>query len=316
MSKRVQLISLSLLLTGLTGWASSNAFAAKPLPIIPGAHGFGMETPAGSGRHLNEAKLKPGWDKALVAHWDFDDGKPGGTLQGDAKLIARGKGHALRLNGKGGLSLAKAKGYIKPGGSFTFMAWVRMEAPFGTIAQNVADDKSHWQLAHVRHGVQKWMFLAKGDSSAGVYRTADVTEPKWRHVAAVYDGATGKVRFYINASSIGATRREGPKQLAAARCRNLTIGKGLKGLVDDVMLFNAALTHDEILALHAYRHSAYFGAQKTQVIKVTNLNTKGPGSLRAALDAVLAERPLPEDQMPSIGCNIKWKKGNEPDYFG
>jgi peroxiredoxin len=38
--------------------------------------------------------------------------------------------------------------------------------------------------------------------------------------------------------------------------------------------------------------------------------------LRAALDAVLAGKPVPADQKPSIGCNIKWKAGNEPDYFG
>ena len=38
--------------------------------------------------------------------------------------------------------------------------------------------------------------------------------------------------------------------------------------------------------------------------------------LRAALDAVLAGRPVPTEQIPSIGCNIKWKPGNEPDYFG
>jgi peroxiredoxin len=36
--------------------------------------------------------------------------------------------------------------------------------------------------------------------------------------------------------------------------------------------------------------------------------------LRAALDAVLAGRPVPSDQKPSIGCNIKWKPGNEPAY--
>jgi hypothetical protein len=38
--------------------------------------------------------------------------------------------------------------------------------------------------------------------------------------------------------------------------------------------------------------------------------------LRAALDAVLAGKNVPEPQKPSIGCNIKWKPGNEPDYFG
>lgn len=34
--------------------------------------------------------------------------------------------------------------------------------------------------------------------------------------------------------------------------------------------------------------------------------------LRAAMDAVLAGRPVPADQKPSVGCNIKWKPGNEP----
>jgi peroxiredoxin len=38
--------------------------------------------------------------------------------------------------------------------------------------------------------------------------------------------------------------------------------------------------------------------------------------LRAALDAVLAGQPVPEVQRPSMGCNIKWKAGNEPSYFG
>ena len=37
--------------------------------------------------------------------------------------------------------------------------------------------------------------------------------------------------------------------------------------------------------------------------------------LRAACDAVLAGKPVTEDQKPSIGCNIKWKAGNAPAYF-
>lgn len=36
--------------------------------------------------------------------------------------------------------------------------------------------------------------------------------------------------------------------------------------------------------------------------------------LRAALDAVLAGRATSEFQAPSMGCNIKWKPGNEPEY--
>ena len=38
--------------------------------------------------------------------------------------------------------------------------------------------------------------------------------------------------------------------------------------------------------------------------------------LRAAMDAVLAGTAVAEKQLPSIGCNIKWKAGNEPDCSG
>lgn len=37
--------------------------------------------------------------------------------------------------------------------------------------------------------------------------------------------------------------------------------------------------------------------------------------LRAAADAVLSGQPVSPIQTSSIGCNIKWKRGNAPDYF-
>ena len=37
--------------------------------------------------------------------------------------------------------------------------------------------------------------------------------------------------------------------------------------------------------------------------------------IRAAADAVLGGRPVTGDQKGSVGCNIKWKRGNAPDYF-
>ena len=36
--------------------------------------------------------------------------------------------------------------------------------------------------------------------------------------------------------------------------------------------------------------------------------------LTMAIDAVLAGAPVAGEQKPSIGCNIKWKQGNEPEY--
>jgi peroxiredoxin len=38
--------------------------------------------------------------------------------------------------------------------------------------------------------------------------------------------------------------------------------------------------------------------------------------LSAAIEQLLAGKPVSPDQRPSMGCNIKWKPGNEPEYFG
>ena len=46
----------------------------------------------------------------------------------------------------------------------------------------------------------------------------------------------------------------------------------------------------------------------------TDISVTG-ADLRAAIDTVIAGKTPSENQRPSIGCNIKWKSGNEPDYF-
>ncbi len=46
-----------------------------------------------------------------------------------------------------------------------------------------------------------------------------------------------------------------------------------------------------------------------------NQGTADGKDLRAAIDAMLTGSPIPEPQKPSIGCNIKWKSGAEPEYF-
>lgn len=38
-------------------------------------------------------------------------------------------------------------------------------------------------------------------------------------------------------------------------------------------------------------------------------------NLKNAVTALLASDPIPTEQIPSLGCNIKWIQGNEPDYF-
>jgi hypothetical protein len=65
-----------------------------------------------------------------------------------------------------------------------------------------------------------------------------------------------------------------------------------------------------------------FDADQTLVYR-GQLDVSRPGTddpvtgadLRRAMDAVLAGQAVPDDQKPSMGCNIKWIAGNEPGYF-
>ena len=60
-----------------------------------------------------------------------------------------------------------------------------------------------------------------------------------------------------------------------------------------------------------------------QLVYRGQLDSSRPGNgisvtgedLRRALDAVLAGQSVPEPHKPSIGCNIKWREGHEPEYF-
>jgi thiol-disulfide isomerase/thioredoxin len=63
--------------------------------------------------------------------------------------------------------------------------------------------------------------------------------------------------------------------------------------------------------------------QDRKVVYRGQLDDSRPGNnrpltgrdLRAAMDAVLSDQPVNPQQWASIGCSIKWKPGNEPDYF-
>jgi len=51
------------------------------------------------------------------------------------------------------------------------------------------------------------------------------------------------------------------------------------------------------------------GSRKSNDVPVTGAD------LRAAIDAVLHGQPVSQEQRPSLGCNIKWRPGNEPAYY-
>ncbi len=116
----------------------------------------------------------------------------------------------------------------------------------------------------------------------------------------------------ISANDVSTHPADSPRAMAAEKAE---VGYTFPYLYDEsqaiALAYKAACTPD-FYVFDKNRKLAYRG----------QLDASRPGNpipvtgkdLRAALDAVLAGKPLSDDQRPSIGCNIKWKRGNEPDY--
>lgn len=117
--------------------------------------------------------------------------------------------------------------------------------------------------------------------------------------------------FAVNSNDATTHPGDSPDNM---RKEALAYGYGFPYLVDEsqevARNYHAACTPDVFL----------FDSSK-QLVYRGQLDGSRPGNdvpvdgkdIRAALEAVLHDRPVAREQIPSIGCNIKWKPGNEPD---
>ena len=117
----------------------------------------------------------------------------------------------------------------------------------------------------------------------------------------------------INSNDIGEYPEDG---LDAMRQESSKAGYVFPYLFDEsqevARAFRAACTPDFFL-FDGKRTLVYRG-QFDDSRPGNDVSVKG-ADLRVAIDLVLAGRPVPAEQKPSMGCNIKWTPGREPTYF-
>jgi peroxiredoxin len=117
----------------------------------------------------------------------------------------------------------------------------------------------------------------------------------------------------INANDLAGYPQDGPDKM-----RELALEEGwhFPFLFDETQevakTFRAACTPDFFVFDHKQR-LAYRGqlddSRPSNGVPVTG------SDLRSAIEAILAGTPVAEEQKPSVGCNIKWRAGNQPEYF-
>ena len=118
----------------------------------------------------------------------------------------------------------------------------------------------------------------------------------------------------ISSNDVEAFPQDGP-ELMAREVEEL--GYSFPYLFDETQsvakAYTAACTPDFFLFDNGRRlvyRGQFDGSRPGNDVPVTGAD------LGAAVEALLEGSPVSPDQRPSIGCNIKWKAGNEPHYFG
>ena len=132
-------------------------------------------------------------------------------------------------------------------------------------------------------------------------------------LAAEYQGR-GVAVVGINANDVANYPDDSPAKMVDEVARR---GYAFPYLFDETQAvakaYRAACTPDFFLfgadGRLTYR-GQYDGSRPSLDVPVTG------SDLRAALDAVLAGDAPPAEQVPSVGCNIKWRAGEEPGWFG
>ncbi|MEU1724511.1 LamG-like jellyroll fold domain-containing protein [Nonomuraea sp. NPDC005692] len=208
----------------------------------------------------------------LKARWSFDEGR--GTTAADSS----GNNHPATLTGTTwgtgkdqlGLQLGGTSASygvvsgpaIHTNAGYTVSAWAKIDnvtADHAVVSQDGAVN-SAFKLAY-SPGDKKWrMVTYQADTSGATplraLSTANAVAGQWTHLVGVYDAAAGRIRLYVdgvlNAETAFTSGWDATGNVQLGRTKaNGTISNYLKGTIDEVRLYQKALTAAEIAALYA-----------------------------------------------------------------
>ncbi|MEU8318069.1 DNRLRE domain-containing protein [Nonomuraea sp. NPDC048881] len=156
------------------------------------------------------------------------------------------------LTAPGEEPLARTSGpVIRTDQSFTVSTWLRWQDKEGTYTavEQRGTQQPAFRLGNsADRGLQ--FTLTSGDtadaSSAGVYSDVEPPVGEWFHLAGVYDAASSSVSLYRNGTLLKSETVASPAWRAEGA---LTLGSAMVGAVDEVRLYQRALTGSEITAL-------------------------------------------------------------------
>jgi len=173
------------------------------------------------------------------------------TLRGDAGWTDGFRGEALELNGNG--SADSANPVVDTTGNFSLSAWAKIDATGGGFQTAVSQDGDQSSAFFLQYdgGQNKFAFSTVAGRA---YANATAKAGQWYHLVGVRDAAAGTYTLYVDGAKQGSVSQcigdasSGPLAVGRAKYNGNEVDF-LKGAVDEVRVYDRALSDEEVSAL-------------------------------------------------------------------
>jgi TolA-binding protein len=205
----------------------------------------------------------------LVAHYEFEGDaadtsvfqpSADGTLVGNPTFAPGVFGRAIGLDGDGDYVDCGNESFVDINDQLTVTSWIKVSEFDKKYQTIIAKGDNSWRLARVGdsnnvefacNGTAATRWTGKGEVPWAVLGTTGVNDGKWHHIAGVFDGT--RLQLYIDGvleAAKSAANSINISEYNVCIGANAQIpGREWNGLIDDVRIYNYALSQAEIVSV-------------------------------------------------------------------
>ncbi|PYS23626.1 MAG: hypothetical protein DMF72_08740 [Acidobacteria bacterium] len=230
----------------------------------------------------------------MVSWWDGSgsgttandiNGPSPGTLQNGATFTVGKDGQAFSFDGIDDQVLVPHDAAQNTGAQITLDAWIRPTA-FAALNSNpsiinkrTAGNAEGYTLESNNAGNGLYFEITTSDGVFAVTAPKALTLNTWQHVAATYDGTT--LRIFVNGVQVSYNGGSGTINAVNSDLvigRNIALGSSFTGQIDEVELFNTALSQSQIAAIADAGNAGKCHTSTIQFSSATYLVGEGDGT--------------------------------------
>jgi hypothetical protein len=237
----------------------------------------------GVARPAASSSVGPDLERGLVAYWKFDEGEGdiafdatgeqndgallcNGTACAPPRWVPQAAGYALEFDGFDGFVHIPFSPSLQPTEGITLSALIYPNSlpEGGGQMQIVTHEAFGYRFAVVGSRLSLLVKLPDSDEANPwgevSYAAGEIAAKRWHYVAATYSSQDGRIRLYIDGELVGVSKpfSGGEGKMAYLRDAPVTLGRGgtsgwrraFQGLIDEVCIYNRALSEEEIQALY------------------------------------------------------------------